>query len=152
MNNLKPLSQTTINFSQARAMLPLVRSIAVDTQTLELQIRRRRHDLNLVTRGGTGKSAHLYNDELLESQQDLENDQRQLESYKTELYRLGVDLVCAEAGEIEFPIVFQNRPVYLCWKVGEEEIGFWREADQPFYRRQPIPSSALLQLSASAGF
>ena len=152
MNNLKSLSQTTINFSQARAMLPLVRSIVADAQSLELQIRRRRHDLNLVIRGGTGKSAHLYNDELLESQQDLENDQRQLESYRSELSRLGVNLICAEAGEVEFPITFQDRPVYLCWKVGEEEIGYWREADQPFYRRQQTPSSALLQLSAPTGF
>jgi hypothetical protein len=85
MAKSEPLIETTVTYRQARAMLPLVRSIVTDAQELDRQLQRRRYDLNRVRGSGPQKAGHLYDDELAESRNDLESDERQLDSYRNEL-------------------------------------------------------------------
>jgi hypothetical protein len=49
-----------------------------------------------------------------------------------------------EAGLIDFPCLFNNEIVFLCWKYGEPGIGYWHRIPDGFAGRQP-----LLDLSSS---
>lgn len=152
MAKSEPLIETTVTYRQARAMLPLVRSIVTDAQELDKQLQRRRHDLNKVRGSGPQKAGQLYDDELAESRNDLESDERQLDSYRSELSQLGLRLVSSHKGEVEFPVTFANRVVYLCWKLGDDDLIYWRQPEQSFDLREKIPDQALANLSSSSRF
>jgi hypothetical protein len=43
-----------------------------------------------------------------------------------------------DSGICDFRSRREGRDVYLCWRVGEERIGFWHELDAGFRGRQPL--------------
>ena len=43
-----------------------------------------------------------------------------------------------DSGLVDFPTWFEGREVYLCWKLGEESIGFWHGTEEGFAGRKPI--------------
>ena len=53
----------------------------------------------------------------------------------------GVVLKDLEAGLCDFPYEHEGRIVYLCWKLGEEKIGWWHEVAEGFAGRQILDES-----------
>jgi hypothetical protein len=43
-----------------------------------------------------------------------------------------------DSGLCDFPAEREGRPVYLCWQLGEDQIGFWHEVDDGFRGRRPV--------------
>ena len=43
-----------------------------------------------------------------------------------------------EEGLVDFPALVGGEEVYLCWKQGEERIGFWHGMDEGFAGRKPL--------------
>jgi hypothetical protein len=50
----------------------------------------------------------------------------------------GLILRDIDRGLLDFPAVIDGREVYLCWELGETEIGFWHELDTGFGGRKPL--------------
>jgi len=50
----------------------------------------------------------------------------------------GVALRDIGTGLIDFPALANGRPIWLCWRLGEGDIGWWHEADQGFDTRQRL--------------
>jgi hypothetical protein len=50
----------------------------------------------------------------------------------------GVEVKDLDAGLVDFPTRYRGRTVYLCWKLGEDRIGFWHSTDEGFAGRHPI--------------
>jgi hypothetical protein len=50
----------------------------------------------------------------------------------------GVIVRDLDTGICDFPALREGREVYLCWRVGEERIGWWHEIDGGFAGRQPL--------------
>jgi hypothetical protein len=48
-----------------------------------------------------------------------------------------------DIGLIDFPTTFRGEEVYLCWKLGEAEIGFWHGVEEGFRGRKPIDKDFL---------
>jgi len=48
-----------------------------------------------------------------------------------------------DIGLIDFPTLFRDREVYLCWKMGEHGIQFWHGVDEGFAGRKPIDQDFL---------
>jgi hypothetical protein len=46
-----------------------------------------------------------------------------------------------ETGLVDFPSVVDDEQVYLCWKLGEERIGYWHRMDEGFAGRKPLAGS-----------
>lgn len=55
-----------------------------------------------------------------------------------EIHGMGCFLKDIEMGLIDFYTLYQDRVVYLCWKLGEPAVGFWHEVGRGFAYRQPI--------------
>jgi hypothetical protein len=51
---------------------------------------------------------------------------------------LGVILRDPETGLVDFAAVREDEPIYLCWRLGEERIGFWHPRDTGFMGRTPL--------------
>ncbi len=51
---------------------------------------------------------------------------------------LGCVVKDLDMGLVDFPTTLHGREVYLCWKLGEEAIGFWHGVDEGFRGRKAI--------------
>ena len=43
-----------------------------------------------------------------------------------------------ETGLVDFPAEREGRAVYLCWRLGEDELNWWHELDTGFSGRRPL--------------
>ncbi len=50
----------------------------------------------------------------------------------------GVVVKDVVSGLVDFPHEYQGRIVYLCWKFGEDDLGWWHEVEEGFAGRQPL--------------
>ena len=41
-------------------------------------------------------------------------------------------------GLIDFPALVNGRPIWLCWRLGEPEVGHWHRQDEGFGSRRPL--------------
>lgn len=56
----------------------------------------------------------------------------------SKLNDLGCELKGLDEGLVDFLSERDGRPVYLCWKLGEDQVRFWHELDAGFAGRQPL--------------
>ncbi|MFN2544726.1 MAG: DUF2203 domain-containing protein [Actinomycetota bacterium] len=59
---------------------------------------------------------------------------RETERLSTE----GVIVRDVESGLVDFPSERDGAPIFLCWRLGEEEVGFWHPPDTGFGGRRPL--------------
>jgi hypothetical protein len=57
----------------------------------------------------------------------------------------GVVIKDVEQGLLDFPSKRFNEEVWLCWKVGENEIKFWHAKDEGFMGRKPLESTGRIE-------
>jgi hypothetical protein len=51
---------------------------------------------------------------------------------------LGVHVKDLDMGLCDFPHLLNGRVVYLCWKLGEDEIQWWHEINSGYAGRRPL--------------
>jgi hypothetical protein len=64
-----------------------------------------------------------------------------LEGYLDELRQIGC-VFKGPQGLVDFYAMRDGRPVFLCWRYGEEEVGYWHELDGGFAGRQTLEPAA----------
>lgn len=64
-------------------------------------------------------------------------DMSKLTKLISKIEESGVQLKDADIGLIDFPAVRFREPVYLCWKLGEEEVLYWH-GSEGFRGRKPL--------------
>lgn len=42
------------------------------------------------------------------------------------------------SGLLDFPALAAGRPVWLCWRLGEDRVAFWHDTDSGFAGRRPL--------------
>ncbi len=56
----------------------------------------------------------------------------------SEIQETGCVIKDLDIGLVDFATLLRGREVYLCWKLGEDAIGFWHGTDEGFAGRKPI--------------
>lgn len=113
--------------SEANRSLPLVRRIVTDivqTQQVATQLHAQAETLS-----GRDQQA---------VQNELQRQVDRLQEYVDELVEIGVELKDHQTGLIDFIARHQGRDIYLCWKLGEDQITCWHELQAGFAGRQPV--------------
>jgi hypothetical protein len=105
---------------------------------LASELRERKDRLARLQPPKRGSIAQAYQEELQHAHADSEREQERLLEYKQELEDLGVELKDWYMGLVDFPSWLGNREVYLCWRLGEPEVGHWHEIDSGYASRQKI--------------
>ena len=123
---------------QANATLPLVRRIVQDVVTHYRAWNEKLNEIDLVAASGRAADNEIAS--RLES--EAQAIARDIEAFRRELGELGIEMKDPGIGLIDFPSMMGSRLVYLCWRLGEPEVGFWHEIDAGYAGRQPlIPES-----------
>lgn len=58
-----------------------------------------------------------------------------------EIESTGAIIKSLDEGLLDFPSKRFDEEVWLCWKLGEEEVKFWHGKDEGFAGRKPLPIS-----------
>jgi hypothetical protein len=43
-----------------------------------------------------------------------------------------------EIGLVDWPAWHENRQIWLCWRYGETEVGYWHDMNTGFSGRRPV--------------
>jgi hypothetical protein len=113
--------------AQANRALPLVRRVVSDI----VQTRDQATGLQTRLESAGAKEQKRIQDEL-----DVAIDK--LHTYLDELTEIGCELKDFQAGLVDFIGRHQGRDIYLCWKLGEETIGYFHELNAGFAGRMPV--------------
>ena len=55
-----------------------------------------------------------------------------------EIDSIGVQVKDLNSGLLDFPFQLEGETVLLCWKLGEQDIGYWHSTDEGFRGRQEL--------------
>jgi hypothetical protein len=62
----------------------------------------------------------------------------QMQAGVARLVEMDVTLRDIATGLIDFPALVSGRPIWLCWRLGEAEVGHWHRHDEGFDSRRPL--------------
>lgn len=68
----------------------------------------------------------------------LLNDLQTLNTRLRRFQELGIQLKDVERGLVDFPAWREDREVFLCWHLGEDEVRYWHDLDSGFAGREPL--------------
>lgn len=54
------------------------------------------------------------------------------------IHERGAIVKSLDDGLVDFPAVRDGEEILLCWRLGEDEVGFWHPLDEGFAGRKPI--------------
>jgi hypothetical protein len=139
--NAQAQRKLIFNPDEANLRLPLVRAIVKDIVALYENLHDRQErieDIKRLPGSGTRDEDSVYSEELLQAEIDIENDKEQLKTYEDELLELGVELEDPALGVVNFPALRGSKEICLCWKLGEEEVGYWHSLDEGYSDRRSL--------------
>ena len=119
---------------QANATLPLVRRIVEDIVTQYRIWNEKLNEIDLVAASGRAADAAI-GERLAQEAQAIARD---IEGFRRELTALGIQMKDEATGLIDFPSRMGDRPILLCWRLGEPDVGFWHDVDAGYASRQPL--------------
>ena len=54
------------------------------------------------------------------------------------IHEVGALVKDLDAGLVDFPAIRDGEEILLCWRLGEDEIGFWHGLEEGFSGRKPL--------------
>lgn len=139
-------SEKYFTVEEANRMLPLVSRIVGDIVELFVAVHERRDRLRRIRQApgaSTRDEDSPHSEELRQIEDEIDKDIRRVEGFVDELRQLNVELKDPVTGLVDFRALMDGRAVYLCWKLGEEEVAHWHEIDAGFSGRQPLLARSL---------
>jgi hypothetical protein len=76
--------------------------------------------------------------ELNRKKNQREKVAEQLSQMVDEIQQTGCLVKDLDSGLVDFPSLRGGEKVYLCWKLGEERIGYWHGIEEGFAGRKPL--------------
>lgn len=139
-------SKKYFTVEEANHTLPLVRAIVADIVRQYAEIKERKERLERLQkskRSTQRESDAFYSDELAHIEVEVEREFETLQGYIKELEKIGVELKDLSIGLIDFRARLDGRDVYLCWKLGEDDVAHWHELEAGFQGRQSLFAGSL---------
>jgi hypothetical protein len=131
-----------------RDVLETLRDQRADLVRLRDRMLERITALQSATAGGSGGSGPSSESELRGSiEQDatirslrlrMQGIVDQMQAGVARIDEWDITLRDIESGLIDFPALASGRPIWLCWRLGEDGIEWWHEHDTGFGSRRPL--------------
>ena len=117
-----------------RELRPVVRRLVEHGRKLAAAQRRQ---AELVTRIA-GNGGDLQSSDLRELAETIQREADAITACAEQIEGAGAQIKSLEEGLLDFPSRRGDEAVLLCWKLGEDEIGYWHGADEGFAGRKPL--------------
>jgi hypothetical protein len=73
----------------------------------------------------------------------------QMQAGVARLVELEITLRDISTGLIDFPALVSGRPIWLCWRLGEDDVAHWHAVDEGFDARRPLSELPMGRSSGS---
>lgn len=121
---------------EANALIPRVREIILSIQANKEATDAARVEFeNLDASHAKGNGYDMKREQLATR---ITDKMRAIRHDLEALHEIGCQIKDVDMGLIDFPSMREGQVVNLCWRLGEEEIGYWHSLDTGFGSRQPI--------------
>jgi len=135
------MGKQVFTVEQANRTLPLVRRIVEDVVAQYRRWQDRVREFEVVSMRSTADRQDSRAQELEREVQALAVE---IAGFEAELAELGVELNKQyDLGLVDFPTVIGGRRAYLCWRLGEPSVQYWRDVGADYDGRRPIPPLAV---------
>jgi len=129
---------TIFTLPEATALLPTIRPILERIITLRVHLERTERDLvSLNWKARTNGHAD-HQGSFGDGQTARTELMAEINAELLKIQALGIELKDPAIGLIDFPSMRGDKIVYLCWRLGETEIGYWHDTDTGYASRQPL--------------
>ncbi len=119
------------SLEEANGFLPSLAKIFEEVQTIQEKLETRGVEraevLDSAKSNGGGEKADYH----FSQNQKIRGLLEQME-------KMGVQLKDLKRGLVDFPHLRGGREVFLCWMIGESQIGYWHDLETGFAGRQPL--------------
>lgn len=126
---------------EAQRTLPLVRRIVEDLTDAYPQWRAAVVKFELLTGGARAEAGET--GDVVAAREEVARHAARISGFLQELEAIGCVFKGFDAGLVDFYSLRDDRPVFLCWKLGESRIDHWHEIEAGFAGRQPIDAAIL---------
>lgn len=122
---------------EAEALLPRITPLLEDIQRLRAEYVAAEEQFEALQEKLQG-NGHVSQPKAQQARETMAHAARDIQHAVAEIAELGVLVKDLETGLVDFPAQRQGREVYLCWRLGEEGIGWWHPTDTGIAGRQPM--------------
>lgn len=130
--------------AEAERTLPLVRRIVADLMAEYPRWRAAVGRFELLSGGARADWGET--GELVAARDEVTAAAARINDYLKELEAIGCVFKGFDAGLVDFYSLREDRPIFLCWKMGETRIEHWHELDAGFGGRQRIDGAMLTEV------
>jgi hypothetical protein len=134
----------TFTLEQAQSLLPVLKSLlkqAMKSKQLLDKMEKEFQDLRhkILLSGGLSVDIPAV------ARRRAERDKvtQEAKDALAEIHSIGVQVKDLDMGLLDFPCAVEDDVVLLCWKFGEEKIGFWHGQQEGFKGRKPVDERML---------
>jgi hypothetical protein len=136
--------QKIFTYEQATTLLPVLRTLlkrAMDGKHIIEAVEKELEDLRhrILLSGGLSVDIPAVAHRRAERDKALQ----EIKDALAEIESIGVQVKDLDIGLLDFPCVVEEEIILLCWKYGEEKIGFWHGVEEGFRGRKPIDERIL---------
>lgn len=127
---------------EANAALPEVRRLLAEGRTHQASLRElmaHLEDLRIVWGEAVLTVACPGHDEYLEYQGLCVARDEALRHVLLRFHALGIEAKDLDQGLVDFRGTVGTQQAYLCWRDGEERVGYWHPLEGGFAARRPLP-------------
>jgi hypothetical protein len=108
---------------------PVLEALRDDRDTVA-RSQRRLEQLHSVDGGPLAEVEH--------EQAEVVSAVRRMEAAVRRIDAWGVTLRDIDSGLVDLPALANGRPIWLCWRLGEDEIGWWHDLEAGLAGRKPL--------------
>jgi hypothetical protein len=118
-----------------REVRPLTEELVEHRRAL-LELQELQSSLNQRIAGNGG---NVEPRELQDVQERLDEEVAGIARCVARIHEAGGLVKDLDAGLVDFPARREGVEVLLCWRLGEEEVGYWHGLEEGFSGRKPLP-------------
>jgi hypothetical protein len=86
-----------------------------------------------------GNGGNVEPQELQDMQERLDEEVAGIARCVARIHEAGGLVKDLDAGLVDFPARREGVEVLLCWRLGEDEVGYWHGLEEGFSGRKPLP-------------
>jgi hypothetical protein len=122
---------------EANAMLPELTRLIQAMQLQGQQLAAMQGRVAAMQKKVRGNGYHNPTEDIMLSQAANQTEEA-LRLGVEQLAKWNIELKDLQRGLVDFPARREGRIVFLCWELGEPEVGYWHETTSGYDTRQPL--------------
>jgi hypothetical protein len=130
--------------AEAQSLIPRVDRLLREAVSLKSQYQEAEQEMQAIMQRVTLMGGMMVDrDGVIDTRNRRDETRSKLGTAIEQVQEVGCVVKDLDIGLIDFPTLFRDEEVYLCWKLGEDKIAFWHGVDEGFRGRKAIDQDFL---------